>query len=390
MILFRPATIVPERFRTPYRIFRVLLFVSFLGAGTLFAYDTLFPSQSFSFSFINPDTEKNTLTDPLAPDGTDSMRKGRIPAEETLRTSAGTVGSFSSAHVELVLRKDSGIPKDGDVRITLRKSFRSFFLPQGDPITVASKDRGVTVNGVPYLFSADTLQPFLSDRAALSHFPKEKLVTANKELLAMFPPKDTKIGFREGSLLSDTQGVYAVDGSGIAHPIGSTQIFESLGFHWNDVIPVNEEELGFQKRGKIMLFDAAQPDGTVFHDTVSGGYSVVRNGKRLPIENREALDALLSVTTPIEVSGNSLSITTTCTMKRDSFSFQYPTYSCDVPLDTLKALPGGSFEVALQSKEELHAISLQTTFQTKPDRGNLGLFMNQIRDRFSTAYGKKQ
>ena len=69
--------------------------------------------------------------------------------------------------------------------------------------------------------------------------------------------------------------------------------------------------------------------------------------------------------------------------------FQYPTYSCDVPLDTLKALPGGSFEVSLEAPVELHAISLQTTFQTKPDRGNLSLFANQIRDRFSTAYGKR-
>ncbi len=390
MILFRPATIVPDRFRTSYRVARVLLFVLFIGSGIMFAYNTLFPSQTFSFSFLNPDTEKNTLADPLSPDGSDSMRKGRIPAQETLRTYAGTVGSFSSAHVELVLRKDSAIPADGNVRITIRKSVRSFFFPEGDPIVEPSKDHGVTVNGVPYLFSAGALLPFVSDRAALSRFPKEQLVVANKELLAMFPPKVTKIGFREGSLLSDTQGVYAIDGTGLARPIGSTQIFESLGFHWNDVIPVNEEELGFQKPGKIMLFDAPQPDGTVFHDTVTDTYSVIKSGKRIPIQSREAVDKLLSVTTPIEVSGDSLSITATCSLKRNQLAFfQYPTYSCDVPLDTLKALPGGSFEVSLEAPVELHAISLQTTFQTKPDRGNLSLFANQIRDRFSTAYGKR-
>lgn len=388
MMFFHPSTIVPKRFRTWYRALRIVLFASFLSVGALFAYRTLFPSQEFLFSFANPDTAKNTLEDPFGKDGVTSLRKGRIPAGETLHTYAGTVGSFSTANIRIVLGKDSLKPADGDLRISLRKSYRSFFYPAGSAISAASKDHGVMVNGVPYLFSADTLQPFISDQAALSRFPKEKIVTANGELLTIFPPKETRVGFREGSLLSDNQGVYVIGGDGKAHPIGSTQVFESLGFHWNDVVPVNEEELGFHKRGKIMLFDAAQPDGTVFHDTSTGSYSVIREGKRLPIESREYLDPLLSVTTPIDASGDSLSVTATCSPQRTALSFLNPTYSCDVPLDALKAFPGGSFGISLETKEAVHMASLQATFQTKPDRGNFGLFLRQIRDRFAAAYGK--
>ncbi len=389
MILFNPSHIVPKRFQTWYRVLRVLLFISFLGTGSTFAYQTLFPSQTFTFSFTNPDTAKNTFEDPLAKDGTTPLRKGRVPANETLVTYAGTFGSFSSAHVDMVLRKDSLLPTNGDVRISLRKSYRSFLFPAGDPILAVSKEHGVTVSGVPYLFSAEKLYPFLSDKAALSRFKTEKMVAANGELLTIFPPQETAIGFREGSFLSDTQGVYAIGGDGKAHPIGSTQVFEALGFHWNYVIPVNEEELGFHKRGKIMMFDAAQPNGTVFHDTATGIYSMIRNGKRLAIENRDYLDSLLAVTTAIDVSSDSLSVSAICTPDRTMLSFLNPTYSCDIPLDTLKSFLGGSFEISLETNKELHIASLETIFQTNPDRSNLGIFSRQIRDRFSAAYGKQ-
>jgi hypothetical protein len=308
---------------------------------------------------------------------------------ETLRTFAGTVGSFSSARIRVVLEKDSDIPADGTIRVTLRKSYRSYFVPEGEPIRAVSKERGLSVNGVPYLFSTDKLYPFVSDRAAVSRFPKEKILAASEELLTIFPPQESPTGFRTGSLLSDAQGVYAVGGDGKAHPIGSTEVFEALGFHWNDVIPVNEEELGFHKRGKIFLFDAAQPDGTVFHDTVRNVYSVIQDGRRLPIENGEYLDSALKVTTPIEVSANALSVNASCAPSRTPLSFLNPAYECEMPLDTLKSFSGGSFAIDIDTKDGLHAASLATTFSTKPDQGNLSLFLRQIRDRFSAAYGKR-
>lgn len=387
MILFRPSTIVPERFRSRYRLLRIALFVTFIMATFLFVYRTLFPSKEFLFSFSNPETAKNTLEDPVETDGT-SLRKGRVAAGRTIHTFAGTVGTFSSTKVRIVLEKDSPIPSDGSLRISLRKSYRSYFLPEGDPIRVIPKERGLSVNGVPYLFQTDRLYPFVSERAAVSRFPKEKILAASEELLTIFPPQESGAGFRTGALLSDAQGVYIIGSDTKAHPIGSTEVFETLGFHWNDVIPVSEEELGFHKRGKIFLFDAAQPDGTVFHDTAKKGYSIVQDGTRLPIENREYLDSLLKVTTPIDVSSSSLSIAASCAPERTHFSFLNPTYVCDVPLDTLKSFPGGSFAIDLDSKNEIHVASLTTTFSTKPDRSNASLFLRQIRDRFSAAYGK--
>jgi hypothetical protein len=388
MILFRPASLVPDRLRSLYRLLRIALFAVFIIGASLFAYHTLFPSQEFLFSFSNPETAKNTLEDPVGIDGT-SLRKGRVASSQTLQTFAGTVGAFSSARVRLVLEKDSALPPDNSLHISLRKSYRSYFLPEGDSIRVVPKERGLSINGVPYLFQTDTLYPFVSDKAALSRFPKEKILAANDELLTIVPLQESVAGFRTGALLSDAQGVYAIDGDGKAHPIGSTEVFESLGLHWNDVIPVSEEELGFHKRGKIFLFDSAQPDGTIFYDTVKDGYSIVQNGKRLPIENREYLEPLLKVTTPIDVSSNSLSTTATCTLERTLFSVFHPTYICTVLVDTLKSFSGGSFSIALNTDNDIHVASLTTTFSTKPDQGNFSLFLRQIRDRFSAAYGKR-
>ncbi|NTW15213.1 MAG: hypothetical protein HGA38_02460 [Candidatus Moranbacteria bacterium] len=388
MILFHPENLIPAHNRSSYRILRAIMFAIFAASAAVFAYRTLFPTQPFSFSFRNPDTSENTLEDPV--DGTGkTVRHGRIPVGGTVTTYAGTVGTFSNASVRIVLDTDSTVPKSG-LKVAIRKSYRSFYYPEGEPLSTQPQKRVITAGGKPYLFSTDALYPFVSDRAALSWSPKERILAGTPELLSIFPPREEeRVGFRPGTLVSDAQGVYAIDGDEKAHPIGNTEVFSALGFHWDDVIKADEEELGFHKRGRILLFDGAQPDGTLFRDTVSGSYSVVSDGRRLPISDRDSLERLLGVTTPIDASSDSLLTAASCELRRTPLSFLHPTYRCDIPLGPLSTFPGDSFSISLTSDETIHAADFSVTLETKPDRSNFSLFLARIRERFSATYGSR-
>lgn len=384
MILFNPTPLVPKPLRWRFFALRGLLLVTFFGLGGVFAYSAVFPSQYFLFSFENPDTAKNTFEEPAGKDGK-SLKKGRIEGGNSLRTYAGTVGSFSSVHVSLVLEDDSPVP-DEPLEVSLRRSYRAFFAPDGEPITTLPKERVFTIGNTAYLFTDEKLFPFISSRAALSHAPEEKMFPANEDLLRIFPLQEDYAGFRTGSLLSDAEGVYAIGGDRKAHPIGSVAVFESLGFDWDGVIRADEEELGLHKRGKIFLFDAMQPDGTLFLDTDTGRYHLIENGLRRAVESKDYLASLLAVTTPIEASGEALGRSVSCSPVKRTFAFR-PTYECDIPIEALRDHPGGSFELTLDTDATIHAAELTATFEVKPSRENFSMFMSQVRDRFDAVYG---
>lgn len=386
MILFDPTPLIPKPFRRRFLALRTILFVGFFGIGGFLAYSVIFPSQRFLFSFENPDTAKNTLEEPVSKDGK-SLKKGRIDGGSMLHTYAGTVGSFSSVHVSLVLEDDSPIPEQ-PLKVSLRRSYRSFFAEEGEPIAALPKERAFTINGTAYFFSDGTTVPFGSPRAALSHFPEERILSVSEDLLKVFPPEDEYMGFREGSLLSDAEGVYAIGGDGKAHPIGSVAVFEALGFDWDGVVRVDEEELGLHKRGRIFLFDAAQPDGTVFLDTDTERYFILEDGLMRPIEHREYLSSLLSVTKPVRASSRALADTASCTLEKKTVAFR-PTYACDIPVERLRSHPGGSFELSLDNGETIHAAELSATFEIRPNRGNLSMFLGDLRNRFDAVYGKR-
>jgi hypothetical protein len=385
MILFDPSPIVPKPLRGYFHISRTALILLFVAAGTAFIYKTIFPSQEFRFSFETPNASSNSLEIPKARDGSEA-KKGMITENSALFTYAGTIGAFSSIRVELTLEKDSPRP-DQRPEISIRKSYRSFFYPEGEPVSSPSKDRGFVVGGTAYFFSDGKLRPFLSDRVALSWFPKEKILQANEELLKIFPPEEGAEGFRPGSLLSDAEGVYAIDGNREARPIGSATIFESLGFDWTGVIPADEEEIRFHERGKIMLFDARQPDGTLFSDSETARDFLVENGTKRPIIHKDSLASLRTVTKPVAVSEKALETRVSCTLERKMIALR-PTYSCDIPIDALRDFPGGSFEFALSVPKTIRAAALDATFRTSPNRANFSLFANQIRERFKTVYGE--
>lgn len=384
MILFDPSSVLPAAYRRRFRHTQGALLAVFVLSWIFAGYSFLFPSQHFRFSHDTPEALANTLEKPVGTNG-ESLEKGRLDSGNTFRTFAGTVGDFSSADVRLSLRKDSPIPST--LTISLRRSYRSFFLPVDEVPAGTDESRVIAIDGTPYLFSQETISPLISDAAALSWSPKEKVLPANTDIFSIFPPAESPVGFRPGSLLSDARGVFAIDGDGSAHPIGSTEIFEALGFAWDNVTAVNEEELGIHPRGRMFGFDSFQPDGTLFLDRSDGHYTVVSGESRHPIDNREHIEILRSLSTPIEADGRALSVSARCDPKRLRYGRLSRTISCSIPLDSLADLPGGSYELSVAADQNLHLKETSLTLRTALDRENLSLFLRRLKERFMTVYG---
>ena len=95
-------------------------------------YLLLFPSANFIFSFKNPDSLKNTVADPRKENG-ELIRNGQISGDEKMIFDTNLVGDFSEAEVSFTLTGKSSTIEDGSVSV--RKSFRSFFYPEGEAIT---------------------------------------------------------------------------------------------------------------------------------------------------------------------------------------------------------------------------------------------------------------
>ena len=384
MILFNPTPLVPKRQRGIYALLRVGMFAALLVIGLLAAKSLLFPSQDFAYSF-KTQTSKNTLPEPVLK-STEPIKQGHIPKDGTIVTYAGTYGDFNSLRVTVTLDKNSAVPDT--IPFSVVKSYRSFFAPVGDPITAAPKDRAFTAGGNVYDWDGTTLSPLLSDAATLSRFDRKSITPATSELLRVFPPTRNTVGFRIGSLLSDTEGVFAVTSPSEIRPVGSTDVFLALGFDWNNVIPANEEELQFYKKGKIMLFDAEQPDGTLFRDRDNGNISVMDGGKRRPITDAAYASFLATKSTPIEVSGKALETPAACTLEKGWLTLFAVTYTCTVPLTALGTEPGGSYELSLTAPDNLHVASIGTTFETDFTHDNFSIAARKIRDRFLARYQK--
>jgi hypothetical protein len=382
MLLFSPSPLIPKPLRRTYAILRVVLFIALLYAGLSFAKSFLFPSQDFAYSFESQ-TAKNTLPEPtLASEA--PIRQGHVPKGGTIVTYAGTYGDFTSLTVTLTLKKDSAAPDT--IPFSARKSYRSFFAQGGDPITAAPKDRAFSSGGKLYSFDGEKLRPFLSDSAALSRFDRQDMTPASDDLLRVFPPENTLAGFRVGSLLSNTEGVFAVTSDEEIRAIGSTDIFRALGFDWNTIIKADEEELQFYRKGRIMLFDAEQPDGTLFRDRTTGNTYLLDGGRKRLIEDAGYASFLSKKSTPIEVSEKALETPAPCTLDKHLFSLFGATYSCTVPLSALDPLPGGSYALSLEAPDDLHIASIGTTFETDLTRDNLSIIARRIRDRFAARF----
>lgn len=98
------------------------------------------------------------------------------------------------------------------------------------------------------------------------YFP-QKEVPQPLEKSKDIPFSNKIIGFPDGVLLTDGKGVFTVSNQKISL-IRSPQVFESMGYKWEEVRPMSEFELKINsaKKGDTLDLDFIHPNGTVIKD----------------------------------------------------------------------------------------------------------------------------
>jgi hypothetical protein len=324
---------IPEPWNRRYVIARILLVLVFIAAGIYFAFLVLFPSQSSLFDFKNPQASKNTLLDPQTPDGA-SLEKGNVTSTVPLIIDAALIhGDYSLLNITIIPDKKSALPEGV---VTIQKSYRAFLLSEGDAIS------------------------------------EENTNTNN---------------FQSGALLSFADGVFLIDGNQV-RPIGDAIIFEGLGYHWEDVMPASEEDMGLFEKGKMVILGNMHPNNTVFYDPDMQKYFLIRDGKKHEIVNEAIAKSYLRGTHPIIVSEKSLSTMQSCPLELGGFLIKH--YACATPIDTFKNLPGDSYRLSLQFDNNASFQNIQTVFADTVSISNMKTSLSQIKQRIMAHYGAGQ
>jgi hypothetical protein len=334
----KKTSLIPKPWDTRYTIARVLLVVLFIASGLYIAFLVLFPSQSFSFDFKNPQTSKNTLLDPRGADDS-ILNKGNIPTLMPLVINAPVIqGDYSLFRISMLTdnkfiksKTDFTWPKGETV---LRKSYRAFFLPTGSPITEVD-----------------------SNQTAI----------------------------HSGSLLSFADGVFLIDGN-LVRPIGDASIFENLGYNWDDVKPASEEDMGAYEKGKIVTLGNIHPNGTVLHEIDTDTYFLIQDEEKHPLLNKSIAQSYLQGMHSIEVSSASSTVIQGCLLTL--FGLLDKSYTCETPIDSLASFPGDTFQISAQFDHEIAFQNMDVEFTDTVNIKNMRASLSQIKQRILAHYGQ--
>lgn len=312
-----------------YRIARIFVYLIFSMGFIFAAYLVLFPSANFRFSFLNPESAKNTIVEPRN-ENNELIKNGKIKKESYFIFDANPLGNFSEAEVEITLEKKSGEIEEGS--ISVRKSFRSFFYPEGEEI----------------------------DNLSNVSFAK---------------------------LLSTKESVYLASGNKI-WPIADAITFESMGWNWNDVIPSNSEEISSYEKQKLFTLKNAHPDGTVFSDKETGRYYLVENREKRLIKNSADLISFAK-TNPTIAEEKSLETISSCEME-SSWKFLRK-YKCLIPIQEIQNLLGNDYEFRANFDQDVDIKNLEITFKKSFNLENLKSSLATLKNRFkANYYGQNQ
>ncbi len=374
---------IPTSWQQRYFFLRFFMYFLCIVMAVLLASRFFFPTITQNFDFRSPESSKNMLLAPRSPENT-PRTNGKIESKGTLVTDTAVVGDFSLVTVTAVLEKKSTLPET--LSVSLRRSYQSFLYPTGEPVSDFPNETIMRASDTYYLLRDDTLFPFVSEQAYLSRFPKERasIITDTVPFFERFSVSDTWFGFRVGTLLSNANGVFVVVSETEVRPIGSADIFLSLGYNFADVIPVNEEELGVYQQGRILLLGAPHPDGTVLHDPTTDDYFLIQKGTKKPLLPGIYRDFLLETIHPIIVSSQASAETVHCTLTPTIFR---SAFSCTTPITTLIPGFGNDFELRMDSASAIDLNTLSVSFETAKNRQNILTLLSQMKQRLLARFG---
>jgi hypothetical protein len=402
-----------------YKVFQILLYLASFVFALFLLFSLFFPTGYFVFSFPNFNSTKNTLRDPRN-DQNNILEKGQVKSGESMIFDASIVGSYSEMSASFDLGKKSAEMNDG--KIEIRKSYRAFLLPKGDPIgfqdgsliengnnfyivsegklrmfenknialsmgfseagfikispdELSSNSKGDLISikdGYPqsslfkiknyfYMLSGGQLNKFVSTSAYLSRFNENQAVIKDEKFLENYKISENLLGFSEGSLIAYGNAAFVVSGKEIL-PIGDPTIFAASGFSWNDLINVSSDEASLYVRGKIFALDSVHPDGTIFFSSDSGKFYIIKDGKKHLLSGEKAV-ASWNKRAPIEVSEKSLNISDSCDFQKKTFDFGTASYTCKVSIENIANLPGKDYELKIIPENNIDINQIDISFK---------------------------
>jgi hypothetical protein len=320
-----------------YRIMRLTLYVLFILLILIFGYKTLFPSKQFIFFFKTPQASKNNLDEPRKKTG-EIYRNGKILAADGLVFDSPLEeleSDYSRIKIKLILEKNN---QNTLQEISVRKSYRSFFYPEGKSVS-------------------------------------------DEEFEQLKNTQNTD--FLESPLFSYGDAVYITDGKTV-RPFNSVDTFLSLGYDWTDVHPAGGDEFMKYEKGKLFTAANPNPDGTIFVTRESSQYYIVENGEKRKIENPRLLEKNIR-RTPIMADEVSIDVKNQCNLN-SSWSLFNSVYTCQISIENLKPLLGNDYQFELSASGDFKIKEAGVIFDKSPNWSNMKNSLIDIRKRIIQNY----
>lgn len=420
-----------------YSVARALLYIIFLIIVFDVSYHILFPTVPLDFSISNPTSNKNTLVAPRTSKTGEFLTKGKLAANDTLIDNANPIGQFSKADITIIVKNNA--KNIDNIPLKINKAYQAFRYPLGDPIGFKDGSLLTTPDGAYYIVSdgmlhkfsstdiilklgypkssfsdvrvsdlkynklsddiTDTstypngtlfainesyyqlkdgqLIPFVSVQAFLTQFDPASAIAKNSDFLNTYPVSEALLGFADGTLVSSDISVYILS-HGKKYPIRNPETFVSMGFNWNDVIPISQSELNIYEKQKQFTHDDPHPDGTLFLDQKTNSYFVIENGLKRPITS-SAIIKTYSKQKPVIADLQGVEKNASCILKKQFLSSD--TFKCSVSLKDLTGFVGNDYQIAATFPLNVDLSTINITFSTPMTWGSM-------RDSLSTIKTK--
>lgn len=405
-----------------YNSLRLILYISALLAGVYLLYLIVLPNEKFSYSFANPDSTRNTVDDVVENKG-------------ALSFFVSSTGHFSDLSLKLNQKKD--LDFDGK-KVTIRKSYKSFLYPEGDPIgfkdgslvknegkhfivsdgklrlftgnsleslkfnkesfiEIAKSDFAYNEPGDPvqnneypsgaifqvddfyYILSGQKLKKFVSTAAYLSHYDSARAIAMTPEIFHKYPPDEENIiGFSDGSLIAYGDGAYVISANQVL-PINNAVTFEAMGYDWSDLIQASADEFSLYEKAKLFRINSPHPNGTVFKTDDNNRLFIVSDGRKRSLPSKAIADSWLK-RKPVIVSGNIPEIN--CSFTKTALNDYY----CNAALDNFENAIGKDYAFEFNPDVKIDYSNIEVNYSQdinwKNIRLNLGIIFNRIRNNY--------
>lgn len=265
-----------------YTIARTTMHVVFVATALFVAYSILFPTVPLDFNMNAPESNKNTLPMPIVSSTKEFPPKATVSANDNLVFDASPSGQFSNANVTFTIAKKNA--DIGNSTIKIKKSYQAFFYPTGKPVGFKDGTLLSTSNGNYYIVSDGSLRKFSSTNTILQlGYPKSAFIAVLDDDLKFNPVGDEISSTNEypNNTIFAIEDTYYELIEGQMFPFVSTPAFLSQ-FDAINAIAKNKDFLAGYKVSETSL---GYEDGTLASSDVS--VFILSQGKSYPVQSVE-------------------------------------------------------------------------------------------------------